>query len=163
MRLAVALLFAALALPAKAQDILYSDQATQFCLDTAQTVDGRQSCIGKSAQVCMNTPAGGSTVGMGGCLDAERAFWDRMLNANYGLRMTEAKRADTEAGQHQQGLQSQAEALRDMQRAWIIYRDAACTYERSQWGGGSGGGPATIACLMRLTGLQALSLAARTY
>jgi uncharacterized protein YecT (DUF1311 family) len=48
-----------------------------------------------------------------------------------------------------------------MQRAWIGYRDAACDYERAQWGGGSGGGPATAGCLMRLTGEQALALEGR--
>ena len=45
-----------------------------------------------------------------------------------------------------------------MQRAWIGWRDATCDYERAQWGGGTGGGPATVACLMRLTGEQALYL-----
>ena len=51
-----------------------------------------------------------------------------------------------------------AEALRAMQRAWIAYRDASCDYERAQWAGGTGGGPATAACLMRHTGVKALEL-----
>ena len=52
-------------------------------------------------------------------------------------------------------------ALREMQRAWIPYRDAACWYEYSTWGGGSGGGPANAECLMHLTGRQALEMEAR--
>jgi uncharacterized protein YecT (DUF1311 family) len=48
-----------------------------------------------------------------------------------------------------------------MQRAWIGYRDAACAYEESQWGGGTGGGPASVDCAMRLTARQALALEAR--
>ena len=56
---------------------------------------------------------------------------------------------------------SKAAALRDMQRAWIGWRDAACAYERAQWGGGSGSGPATLECRMQLTGQQALALEAR--
>ena len=51
-----------------------------------------------------------------------------------------------------------AVALRAMQRAWIGFRDATCDYERSLWGGGTGGGPATAACLMRMTGEQTLYL-----
>ena len=43
-------------------------------------------------------------------------------------------------------------------KRWIGYRDATCDYERSQWGGGTGGGPATLGCLMRLTGEQTLYL-----
>ena len=45
-----------------------------------------------------------------------------------------------------------------MQRAWIAWRDAACLYEVSQWGGGTGGGPAGADCMMRLAGEQALAL-----
>ncbi|MEO0774677.1 MAG: lysozyme inhibitor LprI family protein, partial [Pseudomonadota bacterium] len=55
---------------------------------------------------------------------------------------------------------SQEEALRAMQRAWIAYRDATCDYEYSQWGGGTGGGPALIGCIMRETGEQTLYLLA---
>ena len=95
---------------------------------------------------------------MGECLDRELTFWDEMLNANYKAQMARAKASDEENKQYNPNLPSQSTALRDMQRAWITYRDAACDYERSQWGGGTGGGPATYACLMELTGLQALRL-----
>jgi uncharacterized protein YecT (DUF1311 family) len=55
---------------------------------------------------------------------------------------------------------SQGDALKNMQRAWIAYRDATCDYERSHWGGGTGGGPATVSCLMYMTAEQALYLEA---
>ena len=45
-----------------------------------------------------------------------------------------------------------------MQRAWTAYRDAACAYEVSTWGGATGGGPAGEDCMMRLTARQALVL-----
>jgi uncharacterized protein YecT (DUF1311 family) len=54
-----------------------------------------------------------------------------------------------------------AVALREMQRAWIAWRDAACDYEVSQWGGGTGGGPAWSQCAMQMTGEQALALEER--
>ena len=96
---------------------------------------------------------------MGGCLDRELKFWDGKLNENYQIQLTRAKAADTENREYNANLASQEEALRAMQRAWITFRDAACDYERSTWGGGTGGGPATLGCLMELTGQQALRLA----
>jgi uncharacterized protein YecT (DUF1311 family) len=45
-----------------------------------------------------------------------------------------------------------------MQRAWIEFRDKACTYEAALWQGGTGQGPAAISCLMEQTARQALSL-----
>jgi uncharacterized protein YecT (DUF1311 family) len=42
--------------------------------------------------------------------------------------------------------------LRDAQRKWIAYRDAACEAEYSLFGGGSGGPGAKLTCLLRITG-----------
>ena len=53
---------------------------------------------------------------------------------------------------------SVAEALRAMQRAWIVFRDAACADERAQWASGTGGAPATAACLLQRTGVRTLEL-----
>ena len=52
-------------------------------------------------------------------------------------------------------------ALRDMQRAWIAFRDATCAYEYSHWGGGTGGGPAYSACFLEMTARQTLVLQSR--
>ena len=38
--------------------------------------------------------------------------------------------------------------------------DATCDYDYSQWGGGTGGGPAIAGCMMRMTGEQAIYLRA---
>ena len=95
---------------------------------------------------------------MGGCLSLELTFWDNLLNANYKQRMSVAKEIDAEMQELGATVPLQAPALRDMQRAWITYRDATCDYARSQWGGGTGGGPATVSCLLDLTGQQALYL-----
>ena len=47
-----------------------------------------------------------------------------------------------------------------MRRAWIAFRDAACNYEATRWGGGTGAGPAAADCVMKLTARQALHLRA---
>jgi uncharacterized protein YecT (DUF1311 family) len=51
-----------------------------------------------------------------------------------------------------------APALQEMQRAWIAFRDTTCQYEVTQWGGGTGSGPAFADCRMRTTARQALTL-----
>jgi uncharacterized protein YecT (DUF1311 family) len=95
------------------------------------------------------------------CYDKELAFWDARLNAAYGALMEIEKAGDAELKELGSAAPSTSAALREMQRAWIGYRDAACAYELSQWGGGTGGGPATADCLMRLTAAQALTLEER--
>ena len=102
-----------------------------------------------------NTPGGYSTVGMGGCLSYELDYWDGLLNANYQAALARARQADRDNAGYGP---SQEQALRTMQRAWIPFRDGTCDFERSQWGGGTGQGPAGAECLMRVTAQQALYL-----
>ncbi|MCP3972180.1 MAG: DUF1311 domain-containing protein [Rhodobacteraceae bacterium] len=150
---------ALLAGPAAAQDISFGMSGTLSCLDRADWVYAEmEACIGTSAGACMEaTPMGGSTIGMSECLDRELDYWDERLNAGYRVLRDKERRDDAEWS-GSPGVVSKADALRDMQRAWIAFRDATCDYERSQWGGGTGGGPATVGCLMRLTGEQAIYL-----
>lgn len=143
--------------PVQAQDLVFSMQATDSCLMAG--TDSDMSCIGASAQMCMQQTAGGnSTVGMGGCLDAERSQWDARLNDQYQQLMTKEKAEDAEMTEIGSSAPKQAPALRDMQRAWISYRDERCTFVAAQWGGGTGAGPAAIDCHMHVTGQQALFL-----
>ena len=145
----------------QAQNIVFDISGTETCLAQAFVPKARSLCVGVSSQACMNANSlGGTTVGMGGCLDRERQYWDDRLNTAYrALRARE--KSDDAANAGFAGHVSKANALRDMQRAWITFRDATCDYERAQWGGGTGGGPATLGCLMQLTGVQALYLEQR--
>ncbi len=138
-----------------AQNLTFDLSDTRYCLDTSGTYDEMESCIGASANACMTATFDGSTtVGMGFCISEELAFWDGELNAVYQELRTRERGRDSGLD----GTVSLADALRDMQRTWIAYRDATCDYERAQWGGGTGGGPATVGCLMRMTGEQAIFL-----
>lgn len=142
-----------------AQDLSFSPAATETCLAGTMDADARHACIGASANACMtDTPGGETTVGMGGCLARELEYWDGRLNAAYGSLRDKSKATDAEMAEIGATVPSLAGTLLAMQRAWITWRDATCDYERAQWGGGTGGGPATYACLMRLTGEQALYL-----
>lgn len=144
-------LFTALALiaatPLAAQNLNFSDRPTRTCLAANDTTHAKIGCIGLAANACMEaTPGGGSTVGMAGCLDAELQYWDGRLNRIYG------RLRDRERGT------GTADELLAMQRSWITFRDNRCGYEAAQWGGGTGAGPAYAACLMQMTGEQALFL-----
>lgn len=148
----------------QAQDIVFAPDATIACLDEAISVSERLACIGASADQCMETTDGGeTTVGMGGCFWAEYTYWDARLNASYQATLTSAKADDAELKAIGATVASVGDALRTMQRAWLPFRDAACDYERAQWGGGTGGGPATAACLMRMTAEQTLTLEGELY
>lgn len=135
----IALLTAAPALAQDQEDIL----ALESCLaKSAQS----ERCIGALAEHCVETlPGGYSTVAMKGCLHSELSYWDTRLNASY-------KRLRKAGGEHN------PDALRDMQRAWIAFRDGKCGYETALWGDGTGGGIAWGGCMMDETGRQALFL-----
>lgn len=145
---------------ATAQDLRYSSQNTLLCLNDAGSDQARQrACVGESASVCIGATADGSTtIGMGFCLDREWQYWDARLNASYRVIRDKARLRDVETKEIGSPAAPTAIALRDAQRAWIAWRDATCDFEMSQWGGGTGGGPALVSCLLRLTGDQALYL-----
>jgi uncharacterized protein YecT (DUF1311 family) len=85
-----------------------------------------------------------SNVGMADCYDLEASIWDDLLNENY-------KRLAA-------GLDDQQKAkLRDMQRAWIAYRDSTCGfyYTKNQ---GTMAGAMTAACIARETARRAVLL-----
>lgn len=150
--MAATALAAALPGAALADEVAFSADYTNACLEEG----GWSDCIGLAAQRCMEfTPGGYSTYGMNACIDAERQWWDDRLNASYrALREIErATDADAPPGQP-----SLADALREMQRAWIGFRDASCNYEVLQWYGGTGAGTAWQSCQMRLTAEQSLVL-----
>lgn len=145
-----------------AQDLSWTPDATEACLtEAAQDAKARPLCIGRSAALCIDTPDGYTTVGMSFCASQEGEYWDTRLNAAYqALSAIEAER-DAEMAELGSAAPSMSDALRDMQRAWIAYRDGSCAYEASQWGGGSGTGPAVTHCRMQMTGEQALKLEQR--
>jgi uncharacterized protein YecT (DUF1311 family) len=156
-----AALIVLLAAPAAAQDPVFSPEATAACEAAAGGGMAARGCIGASAEACIGTSAPGSTtVGMGFCFERELSVWDRRLNAAYQSLMAAERARDAAAARLGAPAPPLADALRAMQRAWIPFRDARCDYARAQWGGGTGAGPATLACLMRMTGEQALELEA---
>ncbi|WP_182803052.1 lysozyme inhibitor LprI family protein [Paracoccus sp. MC1862] len=130
------------ALPASAQQ--YDPALIPACLGAAPDQTTRRACIGVAFQACMNAAGGETTAGMHGCLSPETAQWDEMLNAAYA--------------ELRQSPEARAVALRDAQRAWIAFVDAACTYEASAYEGGSLAGVVGGTCRMQRTAERALEL-----
>lgn len=126
---------------------------TLDCLAQQGDEGDRMSCVGVAAGVCMD--GNETTVGMGFCLEQEWMYWDDQLNAVYKEAKAGAAAMDKDMAPP---LNVQEQSLKEMQRAWIAFRDARCNWEAALWMGGTGSGPAQLACLMQETGRQALTL-----
>lgn len=151
-----------LAFPAwAAEDLPFSPAATEACLAGAETLGMREDCVGRSAQACYSREGVYSNYAIGVCFGAEADYWDERLNAAYAALLAAERAMLKEMRDIGATVPDTVAALREMQRAWIPYRDAACWYEYTTWGGGTGGGPANAECLMHVTAKQALDLEAR--
>lgn len=149
---ALALALMLLPVNAMAQELVFDIAPVEACIRAG----GGEGCAGEASGACMEaTPGGETTVGMVGCLDRERAHWDGWLNAVYQQLYAKLAVQDAQADSY---APKQAVALRDMQRAWIGFRDAKCGFEASQWGGGTGAGPAAVGCHLHETARQMLYL-----
>ena len=73
---------------------------------------------------------------------------DEDLNLAYGMARDMARQIDLNAPQ---GQSSSVTLLRDAQRAWIQYRDLACSAESMLAAGGSMQPALQLSCLERLT------------
>jgi len=149
--------------PSFAQDLDYDPDILSLCLENAENLTDRTSCIGRGAAECIVGEAGQSTIGLGYCYSAEWEDWDTRLNTTYtSMRSGQAELAEDNAA-FNANIPNATDAMRDMQRAWITYRDAACQWEAIQWSGGTGAGPASAQCMMRLTAQQTLFLQEYSY
>lgn len=155
MRALAAILCVAAPVQGLAQDIRFDIAATAACVEGG----GGEACIGAAAGDCMEaTPDGTTTIGMSLCTDRELTWWDARLNRVYGDLTGRLADMDADRAGY---APDQTDALAAMQRAWIAFRDAKCLSEMAEWGGGTGGGPAHISCLMHETARQAVYLQSR--
>ncbi|QFU08330.1 hypothetical protein PARPLA_02929 [Rhodobacteraceae bacterium THAF1] len=135
--------------PATAQEPVIDHSIVESC----QADGSSLSCIGTSAEHCIET-GGGSQVAYGYCYGAELDYWDDQLNRVYAEAVDAARAVDASGFVPPIGVES----LREMQRAWITYRDARCELVGLSYGGGTGAGPGGTECRMRATAEQVFVL-----
>jgi uncharacterized protein YecT (DUF1311 family) len=104
----------------------------------------RQCLFNLVGTPCMETPEGQSNVGTADCYRLEAAIWDDLLNENY-----KSLAADLD--------EEQKAKLREMQRAWIAYRDSTCGFYYTKIHG-TMAVPMTAACTARETARRAVLL-----
>lgn len=86
---------------------------------------------------CLESPEGGSTAGMIGCIGQELEIQDKALNAAYAKAMGDLN-------------DRQKARLRTAQRAWLAFRDADCASQQDEdWGTLSR--ITANACVLRMT------------
>lgn len=153
---------AVLTTPTLAQDLDYDPTVLETCLAQSDKTS-QHSCIGVASRACSETDAGRSTVGLGYCFSSEWEQWDAALNTAYQRLIVQSREQDADYEEATFQITPSVPALRDMQRAWIGFRDAACTFEATRWGGGTGAGPASAECMMTITAQQTLFLQSKIY
>lgn len=75
----------------------------------------RQCLFNLVSTPCTDAPEGSSNVGTADCFRIEWKIWDDLLNENYQSLLAALD-------------DDQLAKLRDMQRAWIAYRDTTCEF-----------------------------------
>lgn len=144
--------------PATAQEIEFTPHATEVCLAGIEWAQ-RELCFGQAAEICMVDTPVGATSGAGvACLDEERAYWDGRLNAAYSELQKNNKAVDEEMRRSGSDAPSLEAGLRDVQRAWIGFRDKTCEHEKNSFEEVPIGFMVQADCLMRHTARQALYL-----
>lgn len=96
-------------------------------------------------------------VDLNACTHAEWQAADADLNAAYGAAMAQMKAIDAAYPEAERGAVA---ALRQAQRNWIAFRDAACEAEAWTVRGGSMEPMVRFGCLGRLTAARSMDLQA---
>ncbi len=96
-----------------------------FLAVSSLTPADAEELTGKSYAACMGK-AGGATFAMQDCIGAELALQDKRLNTAYSALMTSKSLIEKRKAQ-----------LRDVQRKWIVFRDANCAFYADPAGGQS--------------------------
>jgi uncharacterized protein YecT (DUF1311 family) len=119
----------------------------QNCTNSTETP---ASCINEISRMCEEESDDGYTTrGMIACAGRETAVWDARLNAAYTSLREMMQR---------NGRQDQMDAIQQVQRLWIQYRDAECAQRSLAYEGGTMSGITHAYCINQVTAVRALDL-----
>ena len=106
------------------------------------------SVLGATQTLALDCTAPQTQADINSCAAQFYQMADEDLNLAYGMARDMARQIDMDAPQ---GQASSVTLLRDAQRAWIQYRDLACSAESMLAAGGSMQPMLQLSCLERLT------------
>ena len=136
----------------------YGPLLTQ-CYAQAADAAAMKECIGLMSGNCMaREEQGETTYGMATCTASETEVWDRFLNDEYRQTMTYMKALDKDDEELFPEFANRADALKKAQRAWLVYRDAACDLEYAMPGAGSLRHLTGTGCVMQMTAERTIEL-----
>ena len=127
--------------PPRPEDV----RALRACLGIEKPAADRQHCIGMLTDPCQAAPDGQSTMGAEMCQSHEYAAWDAILNETYRQAI---KRFDEPGKAY----------LREVQTAWIAFRDLSCEWSSKVFPHGTIAGPLTGRCLIEETAHRTITL-----
>lgn len=160
MRMTACLLTLALAVPAAAQQIAFSPEATESCLAAQDGASGA-GCVGKSAAVCIAAMRGASDEDAAMCLNAETEWWRQRMRAAYARVEKKAALLDVEFAQSiAQGGARMTDDLAAMQSAWTDWSEKRCFFAAIEHRGKPDRTRVASDCMLHQTGDQALLLEA---
>ncbi|AXC50492.1 DUF1311 domain-containing protein [Paracoccus suum] len=150
MRGALAAAALLMARPAFAGDPVGLDPAIHDrCLANAKSEGAVVDCAGQGVTACLafwkeRDPSRDPFIVRDVCTDAEHQLWEASLTTAYDALIASTKVSRPEA----------VADIREMERAWLAFRDARCKAEVGLFGHGTGGAIAEPECLMHETARQ---------
>ncbi len=136
----------------------YGPLLTQCYAQAADTA-ALKDCIGAMSGNCMaKEDQGETTYGMATCTSSETEVWDGFLNNEYRQTMTYFKVQDMDEAELFPEFANRANALKKAQRAWLVYRDAACDLEYALPGAGSIRQLTGTGCMLQMTAERTIEL-----
>lgn len=133
--------------------------AAEPAFDIAPTADcaaagGGASCAGLAAAACMAADPAMADA----CLAAEADWWRAERDRAFAAALAMAQGRDSATWENPPP--SMAAGLRDMERAWLAFRDARCGMERSRWWEHPDAERHWRGCMMRMTAAEVAVLTA---
>lgn len=121
-----------------------ADDADALETCVAESGESPSDCLDRVAEACLEGTER-TTRDIVECATRETSAWDTLLNRWYRKLSV---RSDKSAGK----------LLRDAQRAWIMFRDADCSYAYAQWADGTMRTVAGAYCQRDRTATRAIEL-----
>lgn len=144
-RFAQALVFvtgASFAHVAQTQELVFSMQATDLCLELSDAGTGADYCIGLSADACdRQSDADGAYEK---CVSAEGHEWDLRMQKAHKLLLSQSG--------------GRGQLLKAAQQSWLKYRDDHCAFVAELWAETNAGSINRTRCIMVENGRRRLQL-----